>query len=328
MDYQKLSRRTFLKAASVGAAAGVGTTLLHTVPAFAQSNPTTQREAAFYRFQVGEFQVTVVNDGVFHFPAPAFGTNAPEGAVSELLQSMYLPADIVTAPIQIMLIETPSNRVLIDTGMGATVMPGDVPNSGKLLETLGLLGVNPAEIDTVLLTHGHPDHLGGVVTNEIASFPNARYLISQADWEFWTGIEPNTDDDFFNFMLGTAQTNLGLIENQLESFAGDGEIVPGIHTINAPGHTPGHVAVMIESGDDRLLNMVDTAVHYVVALEQPGWHLAAEVDPEQAEITRRELLNRASDERLKVFGYHFPFPGIGYVQRDEAGDRYHFLPTG
>lgn len=328
MTQNKPSRRSFLKSVGIGSAALVGSTMLHTSQTMAQSNPSLAQEAAFYRFKVGDFDVTVVNDGVFHFPAPAFGTNAPEGAVSDLLTSKYLPADVVTAPIQIMLVDTGDHKVLIDTGMGASVMPGDTPNSGKLLSTLALMGVQAEDIDTVLITHGHPDHLGGVITDDAPSFPNARYLITQIDWDFWTGIEPNTDDGFFNFMLSTAQNNLSIIDSQLERFDAGLEVVPGITTVSAPGHTLGHVAVMIESGDDKLFNLVDTAVHYVVALEQPGWYLAAEVDPEQAEKTRRQLLSMASDERLKIFGYHFPFPGIGYVIHDEDNDRYDFLPTG
>lgn len=323
------SRRTFLKSIGLGTAAALaGTTFLHTPRALAQSNPSTAGEAAFYRFKVGNFNVTVMHDGVFHFPAPAFGTNAPEGAVSELLASWYLPADVVTAPMGIMLVETGTSRVLIDTGMGASVMPGDVGNSGKVMSTLKLLGVEPGDIDIVLLTHAHPDHVGGVVDGDKSAFPKARILISQIDYDFWTGIEPNTEDDFFNFMLSTAQTNLGIVESQLERFDGDIEVVPGITTLQAPGHTPGHVAVMIESNGEQLLNIVDTAVHYVVALEQPGWYLAAEVDPVTAEATRRRILTQVSEDRTKIFGYHFPFPGIGYVMRDEANDRYNFLPTG
>jgi glyoxylase-like metal-dependent hydrolase (beta-lactamase superfamily II) len=175
--------------------------------------------------------------------------------------------------------------------------------------------------------------MGGVVTpaGEIA-FPNATYHIPQADLDFWLSLPTDSPDDFANFFASVAQQKLPVITGQIEPLSGEVEIAPGITAIPAPGHTPGHYAVLLSSDGERLLNLADVALHHIIGLERPGWHLGLEVDPVEAEATRLALLEQASEERFKIFGYHFPFPGIGYAVRDQGEEapeaRWKFVVTG
>lgn len=324
------SRRTLLKGIGVGAAAlTVGNLVSSTSTVSAQSNPTRADEAAFYRFRMGSFDVTVITDGYLNLPTAVLGTNASEGAVSALLADNYLPTDLFVAPTHAMLVNTGDNLVLIDTGLGGVVLPGFETDSGKLVPTMRLLGIDPADVDTLIVTHAHPDHIGGILdANGAPQFPNATYHISQAEWDFWLNAPTDASDDLANFFATLAQNTLLPLEDRVQKFDGETVIVPGVSVVPAPGHTPGHCAVMIGTGDDRVLNIADTTLHYIIGLEEPAWHTGLEIDPIAAEQSRIALLSRASTEKIKVFGYHFPFPGIGYPVRDGDNDRWEFVITG
>ncbi|MDX2161302.1 MAG: MBL fold metallo-hydrolase [bacterium] len=324
------SRRTLLKGIGAGAAAlTVGSTLVRVSGISAQSNPTPASEAAFYRFRVGSFDVTVITDGYLNLPPAVLGTNAPEGAVSALLADNYLPTDLFTAPAHVMLVNTGEQLVLIDTGLGGVALPGFETDSGKLVPTMQLLGLDPADVNAVIVSHAHPDHIGGIRDSEgNPQFPNATYHISQLEWDFWMNAATDTDNDLANFFATLAQNTLLPLEDRVQRFEGETDILPGIRVVPAAGHTPGHTAVIIGTGDDRVINIADATLHYIIGLEEPTWQTGLEVDPVVAEQSRVALLSRASGERIKVFGYHFPFPGIGYAVRDGESERWEFVITG
>jgi glyoxylase-like metal-dependent hydrolase (beta-lactamase superfamily II) len=219
--------------------------------------------------------------------------------------------------------------VLVDTGLGRFAFPGDETSTGgKLLETLELLGVDRGSVDTVILTHGHTDHIGATADEEgNPTFPNARYAMSREDWEFWTG-RSGDEEPFLDFMLKAANANLLPLKDRMDLFSGEVELVPGIRTIPAPGHTPGHTALLFESGGDALLDVADGAGHYVFAFERPEWTIIADVDPDGARATKRSLLERAAAENLKVIGYHYPFPGLGHVAKDGDEGRLRLILEG
>jgi glyoxylase-like metal-dependent hydrolase (beta-lactamase superfamily II) len=215
---------------------------------------------------------------------------------------------------------------LVDTGAGAMA-----PTTGKLLSNLQTAGIAPEDIDTVILTHGHPDHIGGVLDEAgQPAFPEARYVIGRQEWAFWTS-EPDLShlqipDHLRYSILEVARTKLPPLEGQLELVGPEVEIVNGIKAISTPGHTPGHLGLDIASGGERLLAISDVLLHPVHVVH-PDWVAAIDYSPEQVVATRQHLLKRAAEEKALVFAYHFPFPGLGHVIQNDQGWQWQSLET-
>ena len=280
-----------------------------------------------FRFAVGELTITAVSDGISAFPAPMVFGNAPADERDRALQESGLPAGDVRSSLTSLVIDSGRRRVLVDTGIGPYT-----PDTGKLLIQLRESGFEPESIDTVILTHGHPDHIGGTVDAEgRVAFPNAEYVMHAGEWAFWTDEavldkaergELHGLGDMDRFMGEWARTYLPPIRDRLRLVDGrDGEeIVPGIFALPAPGHTPHHMGLVLASGDQRLFSPTDVAINPL----HPRWHPAFDYDPQQALETKRRLYDRLADDHERVFVYHFPFPGLGYVEH--FGDGWRWTP--
>jgi len=267
-------------------------------------------------FKIGTIQCIPISDGSCPFPPSVFFADVPD----QELQARGLPTDAINSTFTCLLVSTGKNRVLIDTGAGKLA-----PSTGKLLENLANAGAPAKEIDTVILTHGHPDHVGGAIDAEgKAAFPNARYLLWKDEWEFWTSENPNLsamrvpEELKTGVILATACRCLPPLRKQIELVSRETEVVPGIHLLRAAGHTPGHMAVVISSGSDTVLHIGDAVIHLML-LEQTGWRPGVDVAPDQAAETRRRLLERAAADRTKVMAFHFPFPAIGRITSRKSG---------
>lgn len=221
-----------------------------------------------------------------------------------------------TSSYNCLLVNTGEHRVLVDTGAD-----GLAPNTGRLIQNLQAEGIALEDIDMVILTHCHPDHIGGNTLDEgKLAFPNARYAMWKDEWGFWTSeeAEEKLDEHIREVLLGVARKNLRPIQDRLDLIEREREILPGSQAIAAPGHTPGHMALAISSGGEQLLYISDTVLH-PIHLEQPEWCAAVDFAPDQVVATRRCILNRAAAEKALVLAFHFPFPGLGHiVQKGEA----------
>jgi glyoxylase-like metal-dependent hydrolase (beta-lactamase superfamily II) len=267
---------------------------------------------AIHRFNVGAMKIAIIDDARFTFPAAAFAANKAEGTVAPFLEKFGLPTETVSLHMQITYVENGPHKVLLDTGMGDVTFPGNEADNGRLIAGLAAIGVAPGDITAVILSHGHPDHIGSCSKNGAPLFKNASYHLPPSELEFWTQ-KPDGEQSFMNMMLSVGNAQLEPIRSLIQPYSGGDEIVPGITAVAAPGHTLGHHAFMISDGGDKLLHLMDAAVHYLVGPEEPDWALGVEMDQTAAADTRRKLFKQAADENLMIAGYHFPFPGIGKI---------------
>jgi glyoxylase-like metal-dependent hydrolase (beta-lactamase superfamily II) len=272
-----------------------------------------------HRFQVGSIGCTVLSDGYYSYPASWFFPNADPAELSRAMENHHLPQDSVLSPYTCLLIETGRHIVLVDTGAGETSR-----TSGAIQARLEMAGVRPKDVDTVILTHAHADHIGGAIDPcGRPAFPNARYVLSETEWEFWTAARtdlshlrvPDAAKDSISSM---ARRCLGVLRHQIEPIDRETEIVPGVLAIPAPGHTPGHLAVLIASEGDYLLNLGDAAVH-PLHLEQPSWQNGFDLAPDRALVTRRRLMERAVADDMHLMAFHFPFPSVGRAAANNGG---------
>jgi glyoxylase-like metal-dependent hydrolase (beta-lactamase superfamily II) len=283
-------------------------------------------QAESYRFQVGEMTCYALRDGRLNYPLALFFPDVDRDGLAEA----GLPGDGVATPLTLLLVDTGEQRVLVDTGAGqlaeeaGDVFPGidqDDSVTGLLVESLRHAGYEPGDIDTVVITHAHPDHIEGTLDGSGGlTFGNAGYVMSREEYAFWTS--PLALARAMPGMAEMALRNLQALEGRLTLVEYAHEVAPGVTLLDAAGHTPGHLAVAVGSGEAELLHIADTALH-PLHLAEPGWTCALDMDVEKAGASRKQMMNRAAGKGALVFGHHFrPFPGLGRVRREGRGWRW------
>ena len=283
-----------------------------------------QQVPGFYRFMLGDFEVTVLSDGSYTLPTDLLGTNVPKEKVRALLEANYLDPDQRISHVNIPLINTGDKLVLIDVGGG----PNWMSTAGKLTENFEASGYQPEDVDTVLITHGHPDHIWGLVDDfeEDARFPNAEYVIAAPEWDFWSTNKAaeTLPEAFQGFAIG-AKKRLPVIAEKTRRIKAGEEVVPGITTVDTPGHTIGHLSAVVTSKNESLLVTADAMTHPFISFQHPDWWPRTDLDSEKAEKSRRKLLDMAATDKHLALVYHISFPGLGNVAR--SGNAYRWVPA-
>jgi glyoxylase-like metal-dependent hydrolase (beta-lactamase superfamily II) len=324
MSQTDISRRQAL----LGVTALAGSAALGVPRVHARAPILNTQAPYYYRFNHGKMQMTVVSDGILPLGEPSgsfLGTSKEE--IGKLLTDNFLSATNVVLEQNALVVNTGDRLVLIDTGMGTSQMFGPTP--GKLLANLKAAGIDPKDIDAIVATHAHCDHVWGIMAdNGSRNFPNAQIYISQADFDFWTDEKKLAlkDPAYMQPFVDGARKNLLPNRDRLV-FVKDGqEFLPGIQAIAAPGHTVGHTIYMITSEGKSLAAIGDLTHHQVILVERPRIEFAYDTDPKQSANTRVKVLDMLAANRIPLVAYHFPWPGIGHVAKQGEGFRYFAAP--
>lgn len=286
--------------------------------------------AQFYRHRVGEVELIALNDGGINYPGSMiFGKVPPEGVAQ-----YKLPVAQVFIPYTILLIKTQGKLLLNDVGAGDLGNPGDrtfpgldhaTTRTNLVVPSLKAAGISPQDIDMVLITHAHPDHIGGLFDPQgNLVFSKAHYYVAQKEWNFWMSADPSAAGAealraHLEMLVRAARTAFNAIEDRITLVQGDEEMAPGVRFEPAWGHTPGHTMVSISAGEQIVYNISDVVVQPLF-VEHPEWSPAIDMDAAAADEARRRLYTRAAEENALVFAHHMgPFPNLGHIIAKVAG---------
>ena len=299
MTNPDLTRRSLIASATALPLMGLAQTARAKAPML---GPATTR---FNRFMLGEFEVTTLLSNSLSVPDPhnIFGLNVSAEDFADASEKAKLPTDKSQFFFTPTVVNSGAELVLFDTGQ----------SSGDITAALGAAGYAPNQIDIVVITHMHGDHIGGLMHEGSVTFPNARYVTGALEFDAWAGMGSQKFD-----------SNMKPLAEKTTMLAPDASIISGITAVESFGHTPGHMTYMIESDVQMLLIAADFANHYVWSLAHPDWEVKFDMDKAAAAATRRKLLDMLSTDRIPFVGYHMPWPAVGYV--DKHGDGYHYVP--
>lgn len=288
------------------------------MPALAEAPMVKTQVPGYYRTMLGQFEVTALYDGAIELDTKLLKNANPED-LNRMLARMFVGNPKMQTAVNAYLINTGTNLVLVDAGAAKLFGPG----LGYVIDNMKAAGYDPAQVDTVIVTHLHPDHIGGL--GDPASpptFPNATVFVSLTDHDFWMSPQAATAatpemQGFFKIARETAAPYQA--RGKWRTFAEGSELLAGIRAVKAYGHTPGHTAFSVESGGQKLLIWGDLVHAHAVQFAQPGVSIEFDFDQTQAIATRRSIMYSMAATKTLVAGMHLPFPGIGHVRADGKG---------
>lgn len=308
-----LSRRALL--ASIGAA---GASAALDGPARAAAPAVRSQAPGFYRYRIGGYELTALYDGIWDSPVDAkYIRNAAYGDVQRALTDAFLPKDKLPFSYTALLVNTGAKLVLLDAGTGGQLGP----RTGSFGANLKAAGIEPDAIDLIAISHFHSDHINGIKTKDSGLvFRNAEIAVPEPEWRYWMDdarLSTAPNDLRTNF-LNTRRIFADLGE-RVQRYRPGEELAPGIASLPAFGHTPGHCAFAVASGPDSVLVLSDTAHHPALFLRYPQWQAVIDMDGPMAADVRIRMLDRAAADRMLVQGYHFPFPACGHIVKTPTG---------
>jgi glyoxylase-like metal-dependent hydrolase (beta-lactamase superfamily II) len=321
--FMSVTRRSILAAAPAAAAvSALG------APAFAQGTPPAaaggaQQAPGFYRYKVGDIEATAINDGFWARSTEGFVKNADAAAVKKAMEDAFLPSNTLPIPFTTTVLKTGGRLVLLDTGNGNS----GAPTSGTWMANFKAAGFDPAQVNTIIISHFHGDHINGLrLKDGNAVFPNAEIMVSAPEWAFWMDDgKMSAAPEGLKGNFNNVRRVFGPIAKEVKQYEGGKELAPGVTAVAAPGHTPGHTVYVVSSGNAKLIVMSDTSNHPALFVRNPDWQAIFDMDGNEAATTRKKLLDMAASEKARVAFYHAPFPANGYIAKSGAG--YEYVPA-
>lgn len=312
----RITRRSFGLAA-------VGGALLPALPALAKAPYAGAQAPGVYRFKVGAFEITVLSDGWLPLETKIFSGDAE--SAGKLLEHAFLPKDATATAVNEWLINTGDRLVLVDAGTSNVF----APTLGRMPKSLAAAGVDPGAIDTVILTHLHPDHAAGLLTTDKkVAFKNATVQVNETEYGFWTSAE------IYAKAPAAAKPLFDIARNSIKPYVDAGKVtmfkdgavlLPGIAAVAAPGHTMGHTMLRLSSQGSDLLIWADIVHNAALQFPEPDRSISFDTDPAMAVVSRKKVFDMVATDKLMIAGSHLPFPGLGHVAKASAG--YAYAPT-
>jgi glyoxylase-like metal-dependent hydrolase (beta-lactamase superfamily II) len=325
----EVTRRSVLAGAAAATAAAAAP-MAAPSPAHAAASATGKQAPGFYRYKVGDYEITVVTDGGRSFPLPDnFVVNVKKDDVNAALEKAFMPKDRMTLVFNPIVVNTGSKLIAIDTGYGPAegAKPGNT--HGLYQQNLAAAGIDAKAIDTVIISHYHQDHVDGLLTADNSlTFPNAEILVPAAEHKFWmddgemSRASKGRMEDLFK---DNRRVFSGEVLKRVKTYEPDKEIAPGITTVSTPGHTVGHTSFVVASGSGRMFVFSDVTNRPDLFVRNPGWHAFFDQIPDMAEQSRRKALDMLVADKMLVQTFHAPFPGHGHMEKD--GQTYRFVPA-
>lgn len=311
-----LTRRSLLGgAAAITAASAMNTPAHSAAPLMGKQGPS------FYRYKIGDFEVTALNEGIARNATPQnMAVNKTLPDIQKALGDAFLPTDHVINQFNVLVVNTGRNLVLLDSGFG----DNGPPTAGGLLSNMAAAGIDPKNIDTVLVSHFHGDHISGIRAKAgAANFPNAEIMVPATEWKFWTDASQEANViQAFKPGFANVKRVFDPIAKDVKQYEHGKELVPGITAIDARGHSPGHTAFVVASGNGKLLVTSDTVNHQIL-IRNPEWSLWADMDAAMAITARKRLLDMAAADKMQIAAYHLPFPSTGFISKQGNGYEFH-----
>lgn len=286
--------------------------------------PMAKKQApGYYRTMLGDFEITALSDGVMKLKPDEILKNTDAEHVRNVMSANFLSIPTTTSDNGF-LINTGKKLVLVDTGAGSLFGP----TTGKLVENLKASGYKPSQVDEIYITHMHPDHVGGLVSDGKMAFPNATVRAGQKDADYWLSkdkMQAAPESGKGTFKNAMKSLNPYVKAGQFKPFKGSQELAEGINAVAAKGHTPGHTAYQVESGGKTLLLWGDLMHVGAVQFPEPGVAISFDSDKEQAVKTREKIFDQAGQQGYLIGGAHLSFPGLGHLKAADKGAE--FLPV-
>jgi glyoxylase-like metal-dependent hydrolase (beta-lactamase superfamily II) len=284
-----------------------------------------QQAPGFYRYKVGEYQITAVTDGVSTYPIPdGFVTNASKAEISAALAAAYLDPEQLSVPYTPIVVNTGAHLAVIDTGTGEGNFATSKGAAGQFQRNLRAAGFTPEAVDVVIISHFHGDHVNGLLTADgKLAFPNATVMVPEKEWAFWMddGEMSRAPKGRMEGLFKNNRRVFDALNRKVTPYAWEKDVLPGIKAVGTPGHTPGHTSYVISSGKDQVFVQSDVTNLPALFARNPGWHPAFDQDGVMAEATRRRVYDMVAAERMLIQGFHYPFPGAAYLEKTSSGYR-------